>query len=85
MQVILSELCAAWPNRGDKYASWARRVKRRLPYTSLPGTLSHFEFLFGLKPRVYLDTLVPHVDDTELRTSLDAAIKNHWETSREVT
>lgn len=57
---------AAWSKSWDEYVAPVRWIKRTLSDASLPGSVSAFEILFGREPRTIRDTLVPHVDDTEL-------------------
>ena len=84
IQDVLSELCAAWPKRWYEDVVLVCWIKRNLPDTSLPGKMSPFEILFGHKPRTTLDTLVPHMDDTEENGGLDALIEQRKKMLREV-
>lgn len=46
--------------------------------------MSPFELLFGRKPATTLDTLVTHIDGTELSENLDASIERCKKMLREI-
>ena len=60
---MLAELCRAWPDRWDEYVAPASPIKRSLPNSSLTSKMTAFELLFGRKPRTFLDSLVPLLDN----------------------
>ena len=75
VQDVLSKLCSSCPEPWDEYTSAACWIKRTLPDPNLSGQRSPFEILFGRKPQTSLDTLVPHVDDTETTGGRDYFVK----------
>ena len=84
IQDVLSELCVPWPERWDEYVPPACWIKQSMPDPALPGNMSPFEILFGRKPRTSLDTLVPHMDDSEAAEGLDSFIEKRRQVLREV-
>lgn len=64
MQEVLSELCVSWPELLGKHTSAATWITRTLIGSNLPEQISPFEILFGRRPRIPLDILVPKIDDT---------------------
>ena len=80
---MLAELCIAWPKRWDQYVSPACWIKRTLPNPTLPN-MTPFELLFGRKPRISLDTLVPQIDATERSGGLDNFVESRRQNFMEV-
>ena len=84
LQDLLAELCRSWPDRWDEYVSPAMWIKRTLPDTSLPSTMTPFELLFGRKPRTSLDSLVPLTDEMDQERGLDNFVERRKQNLREV-
>lgn len=72
---VLSELCLAWPECWDNYPSPACWVKRTLPDSSLPATVSPFELLCVRECQMTQETLVPLMDDSEQSGELDSFVQ----------
>ena len=81
---MLAELCIAWPKRWDEYVAPACWIKRTLPDPTLPNNMTPFELLFGRKPRISLDTLVPQIDATDVSGGLDSFVESRRQNFREV-
>ena len=81
---MLVELCIAWPKRWDEYVAPACWIKRTLLDPTLPNTMTPFELLFGRKPRISLDTLVPQIDATDKSGGLDSFVESRRQNFREV-
>ena len=62
---MLVEVCVTWPKIWDEYVSPACWIKRHLSDPTLPNNMTLFELMFGRKPHVSLDTLVPEVYYTD--------------------
>ena len=84
MQDVLSELCKAWPTRWDEHVAAACWIKRTMPDSSLPSTMTPFQPLFGRSTRTTLDMLVPQMDDTEATGGLSNFIESRRHNMREV-
>lgn len=65
MQNVPSEMCSAWQERWDHYASPACWMKCTQLDPTLPPSMPPFELMFSSKPRTSLDMLVPLVDGSE--------------------
>ena len=78
---MLAELCIAWPKRWDEYVAPACWIKRTLPDPTLPNNMTPFELLFGRKPRISLDTLVPQIDATDVSGGLDSFVESRRQNS----
>ena len=59
------ELCVASPKRWDGHVSPACWIRRTVPDPMLPNNMTPFEFLFGRKPHLCLDTLLPQICDVD--------------------
>ena len=81
---MLAELCIAWPKRWDEYVAPACWLKRTLPDPTLPNNMTLFELLFGRKPRISPDTLVPQIDATDVSGGLDSFVESRRQNFREV-
>ena len=71
LQDMQTELCRAWPHRWGECVAPACWINRNLPDSSLPSKMTAFELLFGRKPRMFLDSLVPLLEDATQPGSLD--------------
>ena len=80
---MLAELCIAWPKRWDEYVAPACWIKRTLPDPTIPNNMTPFELLFGRKPRISLDTLVPQIDATDISGGLDSFVESRRQNFRE--
>ena len=81
---MLAELYITWPKRWDEYVVPACWIKRTLPDPTLPNNMTPFEVLFGRKPRISLDTLVPQIDATDRSGRLDSFVESRRQNFREV-
>ena len=81
---MLAELCIAWPKRRDEYVSPACWIKHPLIDPTLPKNMTPFELLFGRKPRISLDTLVPQIYATGRPGGLDNFVESRRQDFREV-